>query len=133
MTATGEAEMDGPTTRKPSGTPFSEWAVLAADDADGVRWFFYVPTAALAYERSAGAAPMYGDLDAALARMAANKPTGADPSPIDVERIVGLAVRFANHGTSTPPHDPCESCALATAEILHLLDAAPSPLAETVR
>src|SRR5574338_565813 len=41
---------DGPTTRKPQDTPFSEWTVLTADDVDGVTWYFHVPTAAVERE-----------------------------------------------------------------------------------
>jgi hypothetical protein len=46
-TRMSEALQDGPTTRKPFGTPFSEWTVLSADDMDGVRWYFHIPSAAL--------------------------------------------------------------------------------------
>lgn len=40
--------MDGPHSRMPKDTPFTEWTVLPVDDAEGQRWWFHVPTAALA-------------------------------------------------------------------------------------
>lgn len=35
---------------------------------------------------------------------------------------VAAAVRYANHGRTPPPNDPCESCAMAVGEVLAILD-----------
>ncbi len=59
------ASMDGPYTRKPHDTPFTDWTVLPVDDFEGNRWWFHVPTAALAAAEAGRAALASPDTETA--------------------------------------------------------------------